>query len=77
METGMLWRDDDQRRTLEEKIERAVHYYKQKYGRTPNMCFVNQTTLAEDLEIGKLLVKPAKNILPQHFWIGVRATRVS
>lgn len=74
MEVGMLWRDDDQRRTLEEKVSRAVHYYREKYGRVPNICFVNKDAIAEAVEIEKVLVQPAKNVMPQHFWVGVRST---
>jgi hypothetical protein len=34
MQTGMLWLDDDKRRSIEEKVRRAVAYYRDKYGRS-------------------------------------------
>ncbi len=40
MKTGMLWFDADTRRAFDEKVERAVDYYRQKYGDTPDLCLV-------------------------------------
>lgn len=77
METGMLWRDDDQKRTLEEKISRASQYYQNKYGKVPDICFVNRAMLEKEQMIEALLVRPVKNILPQHFWIGVKQTQIN
>lgn len=72
MEIGMLWRDDSQR-TLEEKVSRAVQYYAHKYGRMPNLCFVNEAAVDEDgLEVAAVRVRPALDVLPQHFWVGVK-----
>ncbi len=72
MEVGMLWFDDDPRRKLEEKIARAVAHYKDKYGQLPTLCFVNPKALngGPDLAAG-VQIKAARNVLPNHFWIGV------
>jgi hypothetical protein len=67
----MLWLDADAHRTLEEKVKRAVEYYKEKYGRTPTEAQVNIGALAEPKQIGSVKVIPTKNILPHHFWIGI------
>lgn len=72
MDIGMLWRDDDKERSLEEKVKRAVTYYREKYGRMPNMCFVHMAMLPNELRVDKVVVRPAKDILPQHFWIGIQ-----
>ena len=74
MKIGMMWLDDDKRRSLEEKISRAADYYEMKYGRSPNQCYVNTRTLVEKKAIGRLLVEPAATILPHHFWIGIQGT---
>jgi len=74
MKIGMMWLDDDKRRSLEEKIGRAADYYEMKYGRCPNQCYVNTSTLVEKKAIGRLSVEPAANILPHHFWIGIQGT---
>ena len=72
MEVGMLWFDDDPRRGLEEKVARAVAHYKEKYGQSPTVCYVNPATLdgGPDLVAG-VQIKPARMVLPNHFWIGV------
>ena len=85
MKIGMLWFDDDPKRPLEEKIERAALRYKEKYGVTPNLCYANPRTVGENhstltikLSDGKLsksapqvTLKQARSILPNHFWLGV------
>jgi hypothetical protein len=71
MDVGMLWLDDDKSSTLEEKILRAADYYHNKYGKTPNMCLVNQTQLEEAKQVGLIQVRPVQNVLRNHFWMGV------
>lgn len=72
MKTGMLWLDADSRRTLDEKIERAVDYYRQKYGGAPDLCLVNTATFAEEEKsIGTVKVQRTRTVLPHHFWVGV------
>lgn len=70
MKTGMLWLDADARRTLDEKVERAVDYYRQKYGATPDLCLVNTTTFTEEeLKVGLVKVQRTRAVLPHHFWL--------
>ncbi|NLG72314.1 MAG: hypothetical protein GX495_09765 [Chloroflexi bacterium] len=45
MNVGMLWFDNDSRRDLNSKIERAAAYYETKYGRHPTLCFVHPSML--------------------------------
>ena len=73
MNVGMLWLDDDGKRSLEEKVSRAVDYYQEKYGRMPEMCLVNKGMLPAEKTVGKINVQPTSNILPHHFWLGMKA----
>lgn len=73
MNVGMLWLDDDRKRTLEEKVRRAADYYFQKYGRLPELCLVNSTMSAGEAKVGGIEIKPAKTVLPYHFWLGMKA----
>ena len=41
MDIGMLWFDNDKQADLRSKIERAAVYYRNKYGKSPNLCFVH------------------------------------
>ena len=72
MNIGMLWLDDDKKRSFEEKIKRAAQYYKDKYGKTPTMCCVSTQALDDEIKMGKLAVRPVRHIRPQHFWIGMQ-----
>ncbi len=72
MEFGMLWLDDDAKRPFEDKVKRAAEYYKGKYGRKPDFCLVNQKTVKEAVNLGKISVVPDRSISPNHFLIGLR-----
>ena len=80
MNTGMLWFDNDPKTALTAKIEKAVDYYRHKYGRDPNLCLIPPTSLdnpasaggaSEPPKIGKITVRPYRPVLPGHLWIGV------
>jgi len=72
MKTGMLWLDADARRTFDEKVQRAVEYYQQKYGAMPDLCLVNPTSFAdEEMSVGPVKVKRTRTVLPHHFWVGL------
>jgi hypothetical protein len=72
MEFGMMWFDDNPKTTLADKLERAIHYYSQKYGHTPDVCFVNPSMLKEPLkQANNITIRPYRSILPCHFWIGL------
>ncbi len=81
MNVGMLWFDNDPRRTFDEKLTRAAEHYRRKYGRAPEVCFVNPeiATPAPNASVGEsaarsgaVTVETSKTILPNHFWLGVR-----
>ena len=78
MFTGMMWFDNDQKTALDEKVRQAVEYYRSKYGRQPDTCFVNPQQLlgVEALQVGGLSVCSNRVVLPGHFWIGVAEQRV-
>jgi hypothetical protein len=76
MNVGMLWYDNDPRTALAIKIDRASDYYRQKYGSNPDICQVHPSMLGEhpDLvngQVGKVIVRPNRAILPGHLWIGI------
>jgi hypothetical protein len=72
MDIGMLWYDDDGKRPLGEKVTRAVDFYKSKYGVAPTVCFVNPLMLKDGPDsAGGVQLRSARNVLVDHFWIGV------
>lgn len=87
MDIGMLWFDNDKKSDYEVKIERAATYYRNKYGKAPNLCFVHpcmipingspetdQINLPIDtpsLKSQGVEIRISKTMLPNHFWIGI------
>ncbi len=77
MNTGMLWFDNDPKSDFLAKISRATEYYQKKYGRKPDLCYVNP---------GMKFEPPPKNvgidvqtdhmILPDHFWLGIKGMSI-
>jgi hypothetical protein len=71
MNVGMLWLDTDRKRSLDEKVQRAADYYKDKYGRLPELCLVNSKQISEAKEVGRVKVEGERTVLPDHFWLGM------
>jgi len=76
MHEGLLWFDADPKRALNEKIAQAADRYRHKFGRKPNLCYVNPLMLAgsEPAECNGVRLVPSRNVLKHHFWIGVEET---
>ena len=83
MNIGMLWFDNDPKAEIDIKIERAASYYRTKYGKAPNLCFVHPSMLGGDAppenaeppagepKNGAVEVRASRSVLPNHFWIGI------
>ncbi len=75
MQSGLLWFDSTPGLPLAEKVGQGAEHYRTKYGRMPDVCYVNAAALKEGefsmpFHEGRLRVVAASNILPHHFWIG-------
>ncbi len=74
MLTGMLWFDNDPGSTLLIKVKKAADFYRQKYGRSPDLCLVHPSMLEKNQQLadfGKLIIRPYRPVLPGHLWIGI------
>jgi len=78
MNAGMLWFDNDPKTSLAAKIERAVDYYRHKYGRNPNLVLIHPSMLPTEqkqnddkLTDDKITIRPYRPVLPGHLWIGI------
>jgi hypothetical protein len=75
MREGWLWFDNDQSRTVEEKVRRAAERYREKFGRVPNTCYVHPQAIDDkELQCGSVRVVAARHVLLHHFWLGVAAS---
>ena len=73
MREGLLWYDDDPARDLTEKIGRAARRYRQKFGTSPDVCYVHPSAVSgngKGRRVGKLHVAPLPSVLRHHFWLG-------
>jgi len=69
MKSGLLWYD----RSLdyiEIKIEKAAQRYQDKYGKMPNVAFVNPQDFST-AKVKNIRVQPKATIMPNHIWIGM------
>jgi hypothetical protein len=83
MFTGMMWFDNDPKTALTEKVHRAAEYYRNKYGRIPDVCLVNpkmtpltspQMDAENRVNLGggkEITLRASRSVLPGHLWIGV------
>ena len=86
MKTGLLWFDDDPRKQLEEKVQRAATHYERKYGQSPTLCFVHPSVLSDGKQnngngkrakkngvnkVGGVEIRSGRSVLPNHFWLGI------
>ncbi len=80
MDSGMLWFDNNKQRDLTAKVSRAAEYYRKKYGQPPTLCFVHPSMVPngdQKTAAGKIEIRIASSVLPNHFWIGVNGVKES
>lgn len=70
MDIGMLWFDNRDQDDFGSRVGRAAQFYQKKYGKAPNLCFVNPKT-GEEGKFGGVEVRNSTSLLTNHFWIGV------
>jgi hypothetical protein len=76
MNIGMLWFDNDIKSDLPTKIQRASDYYRNKYGRTPNVCFVHPSMLPAPVnQAAGVELRTSRSVLPNHLWLGISAAQ--
>ena len=74
MNIGLLWYDDDPKKTLERKIGDAVARYQERFGALPNACHVHGegTEARRQATVGErqLALVPNRAIRAHHYWVG-------
>lgn len=82
MNVGMLWFDNDAEIDFNTKVFRAARYYRDKYGRNPNLCYVHPSMVGKNraendeestLRAGDIEIRITRSVLPNHLWIGVNS----
>lgn len=75
MKVGLLWFDDNPKVPLATKIENAARRYHERFGESPNVCYVHPRTLAGAQSIPThVQVIESVRVQPNCFWIGVKSS---
>ena len=68
---SMLWRDDNPNVSLETRIIRAASYYREKYGRTPEVCRMNSKDMIAGINsAGPIRLQAVRYVMPGYFLLG-------
>jgi hypothetical protein len=67
----MLWFDNDKSADLVTKIQRAAAYYKDKYGRSVNTCYIHPAMVTNPVTVPGIEIKTSRSVIPNHFWMGI------
>jgi len=72
MFSGLLWHDAELTKDLAGAVAKAAARYQEKFGKTPDVCFINASQFAEltTSEV-PLSVQPKQTVLLNHIWLGV------
>jgi hypothetical protein len=74
MDTGLLWFDDNPKVPFASKVDSAVRRYRERFGRSPDVCYVHpQTWAAATAMPAQVQVIPSSTVRPDHFWVGVKS----
>jgi hypothetical protein len=71
MDIGMLWFDNDKKRSLVEKVLAAAAYYETKYGQKANLVHGHPETVGDVRSVDGIRVVKNQSVLRDHFWVGV------
>jgi hypothetical protein len=74
VKAGLLWFDDNPQVPLAIKVENAVRRYRERFGGSPDVCYVNPETLAGAAEVAaRVQLVALATVQPNHFWVGVKS----
>jgi hypothetical protein len=73
---GMMWYEKDPKSTLKEKIEKALNFYQQKYGKCADTVAVSvkdsTKEIIESINIKGVTIILMKEVLTNCLWVGIR-----
>ena len=70
MKQGMLWFDNDPKRSFADRLARAAAHYRRKYGHEANLVLVHPTASSPD-SVNGISVRQSKAVMPNYLWLGV------
>ena len=71
MKEGLLWYDNDPKRSLSAKVDQAVTRYRARFGRKPTVCYLNEVDLnGHTEEVKGIRLQSKSNVLRHHLLVG-------
>jgi hypothetical protein len=71
MRIGLLWFENDTKKALNQRVQEAIERYREKFGKSPNTCYVHPQDLnGHGLSLEGMRIVAASNILRNHLWVG-------
>jgi hypothetical protein len=61
--------DDSPKRTIEEKIARAIEAYEARFAQAPTLVWVS-VTVPPDVQIDRVVVERRPTVRPHNIWVG-------
>jgi hypothetical protein len=73
MNIGMLWFDGQGEKDVHPRVQAAARYYRDKYGRMPNVCFLHPSMMSDPKKtrVDGVDLRTSSSILRGHLWLGV------
>jgi hypothetical protein len=70
MKEGLLWYDNDPKRSLAVKVDQAVNRYQVRFGRKPTVCYLNEVDLNGHAgEVKSIRLQAKANVLRHHLLV--------
>ena len=71
MKEGLLWYDNDPKRSLSVKVDQAVTRYRARFGHKPTVCYLNEADLnGHEDEVRGIRLETRPNVLRHHLLVG-------
>jgi hypothetical protein len=64
----MMWFDT--KGLPEERIQRGIKYFREKYGQDPNLVLVSPFETIRATAVREVQVKPVGSVIRNHYWLG-------
>lgn len=81
MRSGLMWLDDDPRKSLDTKVRDAAARYRQRLGQAPRLCLVHAPAdaapedareIALGADVATAVLVTASRLVPRHcLWLGL------
>lgn len=66
--TGLLWMEPNPKKDLAQIVKEISVAHERKLGTKPDLVLVHPSVIEEEVNLGNVAVRPAKNVLLRHYF---------